>query len=221
MPEDVDIINIWAYVDVVNTDALPCWESMEGGRIMPDSSASDRPVAVGWGFWLWWVLASTMGWAVGARVGVAVGSFGEPPGFEAAQSVPTIIVAGYLGVAVGGILVGVLQSLVLRRKIARAGWWVLAGVGAAAVIGVVVFGVGVVNTDVGWVVGASLFGIVVGVLQWLVLRRQVARAGWWVLASAVGWFVGMPVGGVLDWPALGAAYGAITGIALVWLLRQS
>ena len=58
------------------------------------------------------------------------------------------------------------------------------------------------------------------------LRRQVARASWWVLASTVGWVVGgflsgaVPVGGFLGWAALEAVYGAITGTALVWLLRQ-
>jgi hypothetical protein len=84
-----------------------------------------------------------------------------------------------------------------------------------------VFGVGMVNADVGWIGGVSLFGTVVGVLQWLVLRRQVARAGWWVLASTVGWVVGMPLGDSVGGPALGAAYGAITGTALVLLLRQA
>ncbi len=168
-----------------------------------------RPMMpVGWRLWLWWVLASTVGWAVGGPVGVAVGSSGD------------IIVAGYVGVAVGGIVAGELQWLVLRRQVAGAGWWVLASTVAAAVVGVVVFGVGVVSADVGWVGGAGLFGTVVGVLQWLVLRRQVARAGWWVLASTVGWVVGGPVGGFVGWAALGAVYGAITGSVLVWLLRQ-
>ena len=102
----------------------------------------------------------------------------------------------------------------------RAFRWVLASLGAAAVVGVVVFGVGAVNTDVGWVAGTGLFGTVAGVLQWAVLRRQVPRAGWWVLASTVGWVVGMPAGEMLGWNGLGAAYGIITGTVLVLLLRQ-
>ena len=57
-------------------------------------------------------------------------------------------------------------------------------------------------------------------LQWLVLRRQMPRAGWWVLASTVGWVVGMPLGDINGPPGLGAAYGVITGTTLVWLLRQ-
>ena len=171
-------------------------------------------VRPGWRIWFLWLMAGAVGWGLGVEWG-ALGRL------KTLQDTPNIIVTGYLGVTVGGILAGVLQSLVLRRQVARAGRWVLACVGAAAVVGVVVFGVGTINVDVGWVVGASLFGTVVGVLQWLVLRPQFARAGWWVLASTVGWLVGMPVGGMVGWVGLGAAYGAITGTAMVWLLRQA
>jgi hypothetical protein len=53
---------------------------------------------------------------------------------------------------------------------------------------------------------------------------RLSAAGWgfwlsWVLASTAGWVVGMPVGGFVGWAALGAVYGAMTGFALVWLLR--
>ena len=54
--------------------------------------------------------------------------------------------------------------------------------------------------------------------------RQVARAGWWVVASTVGWVVGGLVSGITDaaagWAGVGAVYGAITGIVLVWLHRH-
>ena len=76
--------------------------------------------------------------------------------------------------------------------------------------------------DVGFVVAVAAGGTVLGVLQWLVLRRQVARAGWWVLASSVGWVMGGLASGITNttagWAVLGIVYGAITGIVLVWLL---
>ena len=87
--------------------------------------------------------------------------------------------------------------------------------------------------DWGLLVALGLFGTVLGALQWLVLRRRVPRAGWWVLASAVGWPASMGIGGGLatavaaatnvnlSWVLIGAVYGAITGTALLWLLRQS
>ena len=145
-----------------------------------NDQSSDSHLAAGRGFWLLWVLASGVGFGVGGPLGVAMGSPGD------------IIVNGYMGLAAGGILAGVLQWLVLRRRVARTGWWVLSVIAAVAAVGVLVFGVGLVNVDVGWVLGVGLFGTVAGVLQWLVLRRHVARAGWWVLASTVGWIVGGP-----------------------------
>lgn len=170
----------------------------------------------GWRIWFLWLLASAVGWGVGMEAG----SFFEPGGIKSLRSVPSLILAGYVALAVGANLSGVLQWLVLRGKVARAGRWVPASLGAAAVVGLVVLSVGAVDAQRGWVMGAGLFGTVVGALQWLVLRRQVPRAGWWVLASTVGWVVGIPLGETFGWLALGATYGAITGTALVWLLRR-
>ena len=189
----------------------------------------------GWRLWLWWVLANTVGFAVGGSVGTAVGL--------GLSSGP--MVRGYVAVTVAGIAAGVLQWLVLRRQVARAGWWAVTGpVGAAVitVVGLVVgFAVGVVGgaakgLDAGLTVGVIVFGTVLGVLQWrLVLRRQVARAGWWVLASTVGYVVGGFLSGgapqaergpeavgwaLLGFGLVGAVYGAITGRVLAWLLHQ-
>ncbi len=163
----------------------------------------------GWGLWLWWVLACTVGWGVGGQVGAALDSYRN------------IMVTGFLAVAVGGVLAGVLQWLVLRPHVAGAGWWVPSSILAAIAVGVVAFGVGLVNADVGWVGAVGMLGTVLGVLQWLILRGQFTGAGWWVLACTVGWVVGMPVGGFVGWAGLGATYGATSGAALVWLLRQA
>ena len=112
----------------------------------------------------------------------------------------------------------------------------------------------IVGLAVGYVValavGGAVFGAVVGasvgIAQWLVLRRQVPRAGWWVLVSTVGGAIGFAASGAADQAVGGAvgfaAYeeaagfdlsgvmgggagfavnGAITGVVLVWLLRQT
>ena len=64
-------------------------------------------------------------------------------------------------------------------------------------------------------------------MQWLILRRQISRAGWWVLASTAAWGVGMAVCtgagqfGLVSFITFIVGLvvaGAITGIALVWLL---
>ena len=199
--------------------------------------AGERAPA-GWRLWLWWVLASMVGWAVGGGLSGSLGS----------------IQAGYVGgMTVGAAGAGALQWLVLRQRIAGAGWWVLATLLSSAVVGGLIVAVGLVGGkawDATWsanpgrvvvgLAGMGLFGTVLGALQWLVLRRRIARAGWWVLAGGVGWIMGAPVGAVLGgglsaalgwagsgssdwaltWAGVGAVYGAITGRVLVWLLRQ-
>lgn len=169
----------------------------------------------GWRVWFLWLLAVSIGWGEGVYLGWYTDD--EP---KTLQSVPDVILAGYSGLVVGAMLIGGLQWLVLRRHVVGAGRWVPANLGAVAVVGAVILGVGVVDRDLGWIVGISLFGTVAGLLQWAVLRRQVPLAGWWVAASTAGWVLGMPFGDLNGPPGLGAVYGAITATTLVWLMRQ-
>ena len=174
---------------------------------------------VGWVFWLQWVLASTVGMFVGYPVGAI--TLGNVLG----DWLGTLFFGTGLGIGVG-----VLQWLVLRRRVSGAGWWVLAS--AAGGYGIVQaaphmfspslsFGGLLSYTPV-----VALGGAVTGTLQWLVLRGQFSRAGWWMLASTVGWWLSVTVWGVHNWDAIGAFFvtgavlGAVTGGALVWLLRQ-
>ncbi len=60
----------------------------------------------------------------------------------------------------------------------------------------------------------SLSGIVVGFLQWLVLRRQVARAGRWVLWTAVGLGAVHAFGDALPDPVSLLTIGLVGGLAL-------
>ena len=221
----------------------------------------DQPIsdakAPGWSLWVWWVVASLVGGVFGVNVGalvvfvgglIAGASMDALAGLIAGASMGALVLQ--VGVGVGsGFMVGVLQWLVLRRQVAGVGWWVVASaagwvvlmvmtwlgsVGARAIMvgaaGMIV-GVGVLA---GVVAGGAVGGFVVGVLQWLVLRRQVARASWWVVATVVGQVtmavmagvmrvfgsVGGVVGGVAGEAASLAMYGGITGIVLVQLLRQ-
>ncbi|MCK4899229.1 MAG: hypothetical protein KAS38_10645 [Anaerolineales bacterium] len=181
----------------------------------------DKRSQVGWGFWLQWVVASTVGMLLGFIVGF-------PLSFLVMD-----IVGERLGQSFGGIVigigVGVLQWLVLRRRISGVGWWVLTSAAGGLIIPVAFEGLseslsfGALMSFTGVV---ALGGAVAGTLQWLVLRGQVSRAGWWVLASTVGWGLGMTAAIAYSWPGpmwlivTGAVLGAVTGGALVWLLRK-
>lgn len=169
----------------------------------------------GWRVWFLWLMACSIGWGWAVYWGWYDGT--EPKTLE---SVPADMLAGYLGLIVGGIVLGLLQWLVLRHYVKQSARWVLASLGAAAFVGLVILGVGTVDRDLGWILGVSAFGTTVGLFQWAVLRDQYQLAGWWVLASTVGWVLGMPAGDVNGPPGLGAVYGAITATVLVWLLRQ-
>ncbi|MCZ2809592.1 MAG: hypothetical protein O2V44_09585 [Candidatus Bathyarchaeota archaeon] len=203
----------------------------------------------GWVFWLGWVAASTVGMFVGFMAGFFIAAFTELVlGFGLGDWSFPLVFGIWLGIGVGvlqwvvlwiflelqsiGIGAGELKWSVLWQQVSRAGLWVLASIAACY---------GIVNSDFMGIaepfrfdplriIGVvALGGAVAGILQWLVLRGQVSRAGWWVLACTVGWALGVTVAGAIPWggdPELlqlgvtGAVMGVVTGGALVWLLRQ-
>ena len=204
-----------------------------------------RGSQVGRGFWLQWVVASTVGMLVGMVIGFFLGviilnllELLDPlTDIALGPYDPLNEVGGLLGFGIGlGIGVGLLQWLVLRRRVSGVGWWVLAS--AAGSYGIIQAGFNGYNEIVwmsvdspfGWAGVVALSGAVVGTLQWFVLRGQVSRAGWWVLASTLGWGLGMAAAIALSWGVgandfvavalTGAVLGAVTGGVLVWLLRQ-
>jgi hypothetical protein len=129
----------------------------------------------GTNLWLQWVLANIVGWATGWAI--------------FAVCADTIPMVGHpVGFIVGGATVGVLQWLVLRRVVDRAGWSIL-----ASSLGLTVGFIG------GWALGGPPFdfllafvlvGLLNGIVQWLALRQRSDRAGWWVLASTIGFALG-------------------------------
>ena len=180
---------------------------------------------IGWSFWLQWVLASILGFAVGAAM---------------ANAVTALIFTVLFGVAGG-----VTQWLVLRHRILGAGWWVLASTLGFAIAPIVaIAGLMVVSQimslDGNPLAAPILLGVLSGVMSaifpWLILRRQFAQAGWWIPAHLLGSLLGGAMGIVtfhavsaigyydFSWAGAGAMFGAglgaITGIALVWLLWQ-
>ncbi len=201
---------------------------------------------IGRSFWLRWVLVCIVGWFLGIFIGSYL--FNIIIYIEIfRRNALGFILANSIGGAALGSVVGLMQWLILRRRFSWAGWWIFAstvgfafagggGTGAklAAIGGYREMGYwsGLI---VEWAIIMVLGGAVTGILQWLILRSQASRAGWWVLASTVG------CGSMVLWEACfgckfwgegilpflllsvwsGAVLGMVTGGALVWLLRQS
>jgi hypothetical protein len=171
---------------------------------------------IGMGFWLAWVLASIMGFGMGAILGVSVayGPF-DSDGFDATIGITFGIVMGATS--------GYLQWVVFREKVARAGWWVLASTIGFAIAGSTL---GANRISENYVMAgiqfAAVFGVAGGLLQWLVLRRAgIARAGLWVLASVIGSLVGAigfpissAIGAAGNYGLSAMAYGLFPGAGL-------
>jgi len=182
------------------------------------TSPRAQPTRSEWTFGLLWVLATTLGWVVGFAICEALKDF-----VESFRSDGAVI----------GISVGIMQWLALRRRINGAGWWILASIVGFAIGKFMADAIAqALSGTVGLVLGGAAIGTSLGIVQWLILRRHVAQAGWWALASTMAWAVGWAIINLVDEAAGGptstaylvgatgaALAGVITGGSLVWLLR--
>jgi hypothetical protein len=187
-----------------------------------------------WGFWLRWVLATTCGVALGFQLIANLGY--------------ALIVLFVPICAIMGFAVGILQWLAAQRTFAFTLRWVLAtglALTAGGVLSVALLLTGsflamypsLHEPVSSFALTQTLFaplGLVVGAGQWLILRRKSSKAGWWVLASTLAFVlfaaiveagvdteVDIAPGGHLAIGIIGGlAVGAVTGGALVWLMRS-
>jgi hypothetical protein len=71
-----------------------------------------------------------------------------------------------------------------------------------------------------------LIGLALGAAQWLLLRRRVAGAGWWIVANLLGWGLVYPLVGnswnnLVEMMMLGLVPGTVTAIVLGLLITRS
>jgi hypothetical protein len=180
------------------------------------------------GLWLGWTLATGLGMLLGLLP------------FVLFIDDLDMLLARILVPLVAGFLVGVFQWLVLRPFLTHSVDWILNG-GAGWALG---YALGLViiqalaNVPFGALLGYILFGLIISVLQWPVLRREIPNAVPWVLASILGWALGaylsqailnliVNTDTVSQWVSTavlsgltGLIAGAITGLALVWIVRK-
>jgi hypothetical protein len=221
--------------------------------------------STGWRLWIWWVLATALGGALGlimARVLPYLASYIFHVDVGIGRRFEIVVITEVVPLWA---TVGMAQWLFLRRYVHKLALWI-----PATALGVVVFLVALWAAYSTWawardlletldenysekivpmsLIG-SLFGLCLGLLQWLVLARRISNGVWWVLVSALSWAIALVVGGGISeaiiergrenwYQPLGALeglvdtggikpgilmitiYAAITGFALVWLLQQ-
>jgi len=137
---------------------------------------------VGLGFYLQWVLVNLVGLFGGGILSAIAYGMVQHLG---------ILISSQVVAATLGLTIGFMQLLVLKRQIpiSEKSW--LLGTTLSVCFSVLLSG-----TKPEY----SFFwsGPIVGIVQWLILRRFVEQAGWWILVNTLfGWFGGILSGAVL------------------------
>ena len=179
------------------------------------------------GLWLGWTFATAGGMLLGF--------------------LPTILLVNVLDLGLAqiavpvlaGTVIGFAQWLVLRRYItASTRWDWTDGISWAAgyVLGLLLIQL-LPSTLFAAFIGYFLFGVIVALLQWPVLRREIPQVLTWLAASALAWALGywasQAVLSLFTDPLIppvvsttviavtsGLVAGAITGLALIWIVRK-
>lgn len=181
------------------------------------------------GLWLGWTLATAIGMLLGF--------------------LPSLLLVNILDLQwsrvivplLAGFLIGLTQWAVLRNYLVSSQDWILAG-GTSWAVGYAI-GLFLINTLAGTgisgLIGFALFGAIIAIVQWPILRREIPHITSWIIANALGWMAGFYLSQVAleiffrNDPAInpvvstsfvsvvtGLVAGAITGLALVWIVRQ-
>lgn len=178
--------------------------------------------------WLGWTLATAGGMLLG---------------FLLSLPLVNVLNLGFAQIIVpvlAGTIIGFSQWIVLRRYVTAGSQWILAdGVSWAFgyILGLFLIQV-LPSTVFAGFIGYFLFGVIVALVQWPVLRREIPHILTWIVASALAWAAGFWVSqavfpllfhGPTIAPAAsttaiavisGLVAGAITGIALIWIVRK-
>jgi hypothetical protein len=138
-----------------------------------------------------------------------------------------------------GTMIGLGQWVVLSRYWGDFNAWpliTLLGAGLAAPLAFV-FSLRL-SESARQIINFAIIGCWMGALQWLILRRRFANAGWWILFSGLGGGLGWAINNFITRPlinlltpglveslfscglCLGLGLGLVTGFGLSWLARS-
>src|SRR3990172_11437917 len=149
-----------------------------------------------WSFYLGWIVLTSLGVPIAYFFSIIIlkiitNIVGDFVFVNGVRHITEDYLAMYALVPSMSLLTGALQYGLLRQYLPRMGWWVFV-------------------TVVGWFLGVLLIllpgwlgwtdmplnnldliflvmGLAIGITQWSLLRRRLARAGWWIAANVGGW----------------------------------
>ena len=134
----------------------------------------------------------------------------------------------WISMSILGTVISLAQWLLLRRNIRLSPLWILACIGGfimgESIAGVILWKLEIGRADLGWAQGGSILaealiflfsGALIGFFQYPLLKKVYHKAELWIVVSAIAWAL-VPLtififGGLI--------LGAITGAALIWILR--
>jgi len=182
------------------------------------------------GLWLGWTLATAGGMLLGFLLTIPL------------VNVLDLGFARLIVPILAGILIGYSQWIVLRQYLTlttRSEWFLADGTSWAAgyALGLLLIQ-NLPSTILGSILAYILFGTIVALVQWPVLRREIPSTLTWIVVSALGWAAGLwasqlaldlffndpviepVVSTIVIAVTSGLVAGAITGVGLVWIVRQ-
>ncbi len=186
---------------------------------MKSVPTKQTPPPLDWSFLVTWVGANIGGWLVGwlAIWPLVLGLSLTGLAFERGWDIALIVrLESVVLTLISGAVMGVAQGLVLRKRLSvPLGWWVLVttlGWLLPHIPGTLLGGEQMGVALALGLIASLLSGVAVGLLQWLVLQAFLPRAGWWIVANSVGWFV------CWIFTPLAITLSAIaTGLVILWL----
>jgi hypothetical protein len=182
----------------------------------------------GWKLWSLWMLGAFLALIIG--MGLLIFGVGA-----AINNAPQAVFGMVIG-AIFGSGLGVAQWLVLRKRVTEIGLWAPITIAiwvifwAMNLAGLFGRGQGVTGKLIEGLGHGALLGALTGTGQWFLLRSKIQKANSWIWISALSWAIAASTGDTIkailqsDVPIeliIGILLAsALTGIGMVWLLRQ-
>lgn len=177
----------------------------------------------------------TVGYIVGYIAGLFTGSlFGLTIADDGTHLAQTTIYCVFGSVVITSI--SLTQLLILKNyKIQISKLWILAGILgiiiSEVIAGIILWKLEINRSDLGIFQGGpqlpealifSFSGLLIGIFQWLVIRKQFTKSVYWIPANILGWGFGHLVMFDLLIFFLGALLlGIITGLFMSWILKSN